>query len=284
LDSSTPIWIAQGAFGRATVNVTHRALVEHAHREFNILFKLAGTDTGFRSNGDTLALDDDSVLLFNPWVSHAKLANESGTTTILSVLIEPTWLVRVLATPVARVERLFPNAREEISTEVRLHANRLAAAVASGPTRDEASCEDFLADLVDAVTREYADPNMVRDIASNARPIDYRIRNALTYIHQHASLNPRMDDVARRVGLSRSRFFEQFRHCVGISPQHYLDWARVRLATHWLSTTDRPLTELSDQLGFDNQSNFTRFFTQHMGVSPSEFRRQTTTVMDTSEP
>jgi AraC family transcriptional regulator len=45
------------------------------------------------------------------------------------------------------------------------------------------------------------------------------------------------------------------------------------------------LIELADQLGYQNHSNFTRFFTQHVGVSPSEFRRQTADSLEgTSEP
>jgi AraC-like DNA-binding protein len=275
MDHGTPIWILQGRFGRATVNLTERGLVEHAHSEYNILFKLGGADTAFRYSGQELALDDGAVLLFNPWGPHAKLANAGAPTLILSLLIEPDWLVRVLAAAPPRLDRLFPNPRELISTEVQLHANRLAAAISSTMTTSADACEDLLVDLVDAVTREYADPAMERDVLASARPIDYRIRKALAYIHDHALENPKVEDIARMVGLSRSRFFEQFRRCVGASPQHYIDWARMAVATRWLSTSDRPLIELADELGFSAHSHFTRFFTQHIGVSPSEFRRQT---------
>jgi AraC family transcriptional regulator len=175
---------------------------------------------------------------------------------------------------------LFPNSRVEISSEVMLHARRLAAVMSTHLTADASGCEDFVADLADAVTREYADPSVDRDIIATARPIDYRIRKALMYINEHAMENPKVDDIARRVGLSRSRFFEQFRRCVGTSPQHYLDCSRIAIATRLLSTTNRPLIELADELGYGNHSNFTRFFTQHVGVSPSEFRRQTITTPD----
>jgi AraC family transcriptional regulator len=275
MERSAPIWIVQGRFGRATVNVITRPLVEHVHREFNILFKLGGADATFESEGVPLALDDHSVLLFNPGVAHAKRANEGAPTMILSLIIDPTWLVRVLTVRPPRMDRLFPNPRVAISSEVMLHANRLAALISSQSASDVTECEDFAADLTDAVTREYADPSMNRDIISTARPIDYRIRKALAYIHEHAVENPKVDDIARMVGLSRSRFFEQFRNCVGTSPQHYLDSTRISIATRLLSTTQRPLIELADELGYGNHSNFTRFFTQHVGVSPSEFRRQT---------
>ena len=280
MERSAPIWIVQGRFGRATVNLIDRALVEHMHREFNILFKLGGADATFRSNDVTLSLDDHSVLLFNPGVPHAKLANQAGPTMILSLIIEPTWLVRVLSARIPQPDRLFPSSRVEISSEVMLHARRLAAVMSTHVTADASGCEDFVADLADAVTREYADPSVDRDIIATARPIDYRIRKALLYINEHAMENPKVDDIARRVGLSRSRFFEQFRRCVGTSPQHYLDCSRVTIATRLLSTTNRPLIELADELGYGNHSNFTRFFTQHVGVSPSEFRRQTITTLD----
>jgi AraC-like DNA-binding protein len=280
MERNAPIWIVQGRFGRATVNLIDRALVEHMHREFNILFKLGGADATFRSNDVTLSLDDRSVLLFNPGVPHAKLANQAGPTMILSLIIEPSWLVRVLSARIPRPDRLFPSSRVEISSEVMLHARRLAAVMSTHVTVDASGCEDFVADLADAVTREYADPSVDRDIIATARPIDYRIRKALLYINEHAMENPKVDDIARRVGLSRSRFFEQFRRCVGTSPQHYLDCSRITIATRLLSTTNRPLIELADELGYGNHSNFTRFFTQHVGVSPSEFRRQTITTPD----
>lgn len=284
MEHGAPIWILQGRFGRATVNVTDKALVEHAHREFNMIFKLGGSDTDFRVGGQTLTLDDDSVMLFNPWVPHAKLASAQGRTMTLSLIIEPDWLLRVLAHRPPSLSTLFPHPRENLSEEVRLHATRLASAIPDHLTSGQEACEDLLTDLIDAVTRDYADPSVERDIVASARPIDYRIRKAMAYIHEHALENPKIDDVARRVGLSRSRFFEQFRRCVGASPQHYIDWARMSAATKWLSTSDRPLIELADELGFGAHSNFTRFFTQHLAVSPSEFRRQTLSVPDEDEP
>jgi AraC-like DNA-binding protein len=270
-----PVWIHQGKFGRATVNLISRPLVEHAHHEFNILFKLGGADAVFSNAGENLVLDDNSVLIFNPWSPHAKLANSGAPSLILSLIIEPQWMARVLASRSAPLRPLFPNARERVVPEVRLYANRLAAAISSQIASSDGVSEDLLVDLIDVVTREYADPTIEREVLATARPVDYRIRKALAYIDEHATENLRIEDIARSVGLSRSRFFEQFRNCVGASPQHYIDWARLSLATRWLGMGERPLTELAEELGFSAHSHFTRFFTQHLGVSPSEFRRQT---------
>lgn len=275
MTSSTPIWIMQGAFGRATVNLTDKALVEHAHQEFNVLFKLGGANTQFRSGAQALPLDDRSVLLFNPWVPHLKLANERGPTMILSLIIDAGWLGRLLASQGIALGQAFPNLREDITDDVRLNAERLATAIPRQLLEQEGDCEDLLTDLLDAVTRAYVDPRASRLEAARFRPIDYRIRRALHFIHEHALENPDIGRIAAEAGLSRSRFFEQFRRCVGVSPQHYIDHFRVKIATHWLSTTDRSLVEIAEELGFGSHSTFTRFFTQHLAVSPSEFRRQT---------
>lgn len=275
MNQAAPIWILQGDFGRATVNLTDRALVEHAHQQFNIIFKLGGADTLFRSGSDDLPLDDLSVLLFNPWVPHLKMPNDEGPTMILSLIIEPAWIDRVLERQGLRAGMLFPAAREQMTEDVRLDAERLAAAIPRHLNGSGGDCEPLLVDLIDAVIRAYIAPDVERGAVTRGRPIDFRIRKALIYIHEHALENPRIDDIAKMVGLSRSRFFEQFRRCVGASPQHYIDHFRVKVATRWLSTSERPLVELADELGFCAHSNFTRFFTQHLAVSPSEFRRQT---------
>ncbi|WP_176593782.1 AraC family transcriptional regulator [Sphingobium sp. EM0848] len=277
MHQESPIWIVTGDFGRATVNVTDRALVEHAHHQFNMLFMLDGAETVFRSGDTDLPLDGSTVILFNPWVPHLKLANAAGPTTILSLVIEPDWIDRVLEARGLRNGLSFPRIREGMTTGVRLAAQRLAGAISRGLLDNGADRERPLMDLIDAVVDAYIVPEAA-NVSSLGRPIDFRIRKALAYIHDHALENPRVDGIARMVGLSRSHFFEQFRRCVGVSPRHYIDHIRMRAAMHWLSTSERTLVEVADELGFGAHSNFTRFFAQHMAVSPSEYRRQTYAV------
>jgi AraC-like DNA-binding protein len=271
----TPTWILQGSFGSATVNLTNKALVEHAHRELKIIFKLCGADTAYRSGGDIIPLDDESVLLFNPWVPHAKLGSETGATMIMSLIIEPDWVARLLRDASGPVTTLFPQRREKTSDLVRTYANRLAAAIPHHLTTPAATYEDLIGDLINALVWAYAETGEARDPFATARPIDFRIRRALAYIHEHVRENPKVGEIAKTVGLSRSRFFEQFRRCLGATPQNYIDYVRMALAIRWLSTTDRPLSQLAEVLGFGAQSNFTRFFIQRLAVAPSEFRRQT---------
>jgi len=133
--------------------------------------------------------------------------------------------------------------------------------------------EPMVRDLVLAITDAYADPDMRTTFHRRDRPMDGRISRSLALIKAEAAANPSVDDVASRVGLSRSRFFEQFKACIGASPQQYLDWARMALATRMLGSTAMSVADVSHELGFSAPSHFTRFFSQHMGVPPSDFKR-----------
>ena len=53
-----------------------------------------------------------------------------------------------------------------------------------------------------------------------------------------------------------------------------LEHTRMEMAGQSLETTDLPIKDISHQVGYSRQSNFTRAFCRWAGVSPSEFRRQ----------
>lgn len=275
-------WVLQGSFGRVTINTTDQGIVEHVHRELNIIFKLAGADSYMVAQGMELALDDESVLLFNPWLSHAKIASPGAPATILSLFIDPHWLAEHF--PSVCPDRLFADLRRTLTPELRLQASRFAEAIMGHMLDETRRCETLLVGLLTSVIQAFGVRRDTLSLASAGRPVDYRIRKALAYVHAHAAENPRVEDIARMVGLSRSRFFEQFTRCVGVSPRHYIDSLRLGIATRWLTANEGPLGELADTLSFGAHSNFTRFFTQHVALSPSEFRRQTISLNDLDDP
>ena len=82
-----------------------------------------------------------------------------------------------------------------------------------------------------------------------------------------------MDELASQVGLSRSRFYDLFQLCTGFSPRAYLDMLCVETAISRLSSGQGKIAEVSAELGFSAQSNFTRFFLNQVGVPPSTYRR-----------
>ncbi|MGH8788982.1 MAG: helix-turn-helix domain-containing protein [Cupriavidus necator] len=273
-----PAQILHGDFGRATINTTEQAIVEHAHREFNVIFKLSGADTTLQLESTALEVNDSSVVLLNPWVVHAKHPSDRGPTTILSLFLNPSWLANEFKDAAPHLDHLFPNPQAPLVDELRARVNLLVAAISTRSLESPGLCEERLKALVGTVVRQYGNLDADGRTLRNTRPTDHRIRKAIAYIHEHATENPKVSEITRSAGISRSHFFAQFSRCVGVSPRHYIDSLRLGFATRWLATTDRPLIDLADELGFGTHSNFTRFFTKHMALSPSEFRRRTTNL------
>ncbi|WP_028219297.1 helix-turn-helix domain-containing protein [Paraburkholderia oxyphila] len=273
-DGDKPVWILQGDFGRATVNFISRPLVAHAHSQYQFLFKLGGSDCDFRIGPHECTLTAEQALCLNPWVEHAKGSTDDQPSLILSLVIETPWLRAQLKLREHGPAHIFPEALVVVTPDVRHHVDRLAAAITNHMVAQDEGCMPILEDLVTTLGRDFADPELTQSILPSSRPVDFRIRKALDFIKQTSLSNPTVAEVAAQVGLSRSRFFEQFRRCMGVSPQHYIDWVRMSHAIQLLGTSDRPLADIASELGFEEHSHFTRFFAQHMGVPPGDFRRR----------
>ena len=59
-----------------------------------------------------------------------------------------------------------------------------------------------------------------------------------------------------------------------VSPNSCIDQALLRQAKSLLSSTSLSIQQISDRLGFQNQSHFGTFFKRHVGCSPKDFRLQ----------
>lgn len=111
------------------------------------------------------------------------------------------------------------------------------------------------------------------DAKGNSLCIDIRVRRSITFMRDNLSSPYTLESVAEFVGLSRSRFFQLFLHELGTSPQALWDLIRLKEAQHRLGNSHEKLIFISLELGFSTPGNFSRFFREHMGVSPSLYRK-----------
>ena len=82
-------------------------------------------------------------------------------------------------------------------------------------------------------------------------------------------------DLARAAGLSPSHFSTEFRRAFGEAPHAYLLTRRLERAAALLRTTDRSVAEICVSVGLQSLGSFTTTFTRHVGVSPTTYRRAT---------
>jgi AraC-like DNA-binding protein len=61
---------------------------------------------------------------------------------------------------------------------------------------------------------------------------------------------------------------------MGISPMQYVQHLRLEEAKRLLRSTDLPIAEIAEQVGFADALYFSRLIHRESGVSPSLFRQR----------
>jgi transcriptional regulator GlxA family with amidase domain len=80
--------------------------------------------------------------------------------------------------------------------------------------------------------------------------------------------------LARIALVSEAHFSRTFRATFGETPHRYLQRRRVERSMFLLRETDRPITEICLDVGFNSLGTFSRTFHEIMGESPSAYRRR----------
>ncbi len=99
-------------------------------------------------------------------------------------------------------------------------------------------------------------------------------RRVSEYIDSHLGENISLESMAELAGLSVYHFSRAFRQSTGLAPHGYLLQRRIEHATHLLSRTELPLSEIALAVGFSDHSHFARHFRRFTGTTPSIARWQ----------
>jgi AraC-like DNA-binding protein len=104
---------------------------------------------------------------------------------------------------------------------------------------------------------------------SAARVAHYAARLKTEFFHASS-----LDAAAQAVGLGRRRFTELFRELTGESWRRYVNRLRMDYATKLLVSTERSVTAIAFECGFEELSHFHHSFKDSFGVSPLTYRHQ----------
>jgi AraC-like DNA-binding protein len=271
-----PIRIFEGRFGRVVLADASVPGESQAHAEPLILLKHDGADSTFSIAGAPHPLTREDALFANPAESTQYLGSPNGAPgRVIAFHPSTSWLQASF--PAAFDEAggsMFPRAHETITPRIRQLADALAIEALNDQFLSPERLEFMLQELMLSVVETYAARKRAGASLWRGSPFaDTRIRKALALLRARPNKDVNIDDLASQVGLSRSRFYDLFQVCTGRSPRSYLDMLCVESAISKLSTGRTRIADVSAELGFSAQSNFTRFFLNQVGIPPSEYRR-----------
>ncbi|GAA4322570.1 helix-turn-helix domain-containing protein [Pigmentiphaga soli] len=267
---STAIRIVQGRFGRLELLSMDTALALHARGQLHLLLPVAGAGGAVDVRGQRYPLAPGQAVLMNAWEPHAyRPPAGQQRQLLLALYAEPGWLAAAGLPPAVRWGR----ACVALPPGLRVLAERLATLMAQHEGMDEAALQAGLAVLLETLLAHQPLPQGHAGFGVVRRACDARIRKAIDYLRSHVGAELDMDTVAAEACLSRAHFFKLFRQSMHLTPALYVNALRIDAAIAGLGAGGRALRQLSDDLGFNAQSHFSRFFREHCGVSPSQYRQ-----------
>ena len=82
-------------------------------------------------------------------------------------------------------------------------------------------------------------------------------------------------DLLSSAHMSKSYFLRLFRRYMGTTPYNYLVNFRITQAKELLVLTDHSISEIAQEAGFGDASNFSTRFAKATGQSPMQYRKST---------
>lgn len=101
---------------------------------------------------------------------------------------------------------------------------------------------------------------------------NYKLKEVIGYIQENLGKKLTQAELSKIIHLSPHYFASLFKQSMGMTPHQYVMKCRIEKAMQLLLRRDLTIVEICTEVGFQNQSHFTRVFRQHTKMTPKGFR------------
>jgi AraC-like DNA-binding protein len=249
----------------------------HYNSEYELTLTL--NSRGQRFVGDSMAsYEDGDLVLIGPKVPHTWCSSGDcgrGPTHQALVLWFSEAFVRSLVLPhveLRPIRALLEKSTRaiEFSEGVKAKARPLICAMLAQTAEDRLPA---LLQLLLLLSRD-AEARPLTSAPSDAMPsaTEERIGRVLTYLHEHYREQNAVDQLSLIAALSRSSLHRLFKQQTRMTTTDYVTQLRIGNACALLINTDKPISLIADQVGYQNLANFNRQFKKTKGQTPRQFR------------
>lgn len=147
----------------------------------------------------------------------------------------------------------------------------LKTELAAGGADSQLYAESMVTALSAHLLRRYASRQQTIKDYTGGLP-KYKLDRAIAYIHENLDKNITLAELSNVVKMSPHYFATLFKQSTGLSPHQYVTKCRIDTAKQLLAKQELTIVEISQQVGFQNQSHFTRVFRQHVKITPKVYR------------
>lgn len=132
----------------------------------------------------------------------------------------------------------------------------------------------------------YAENQVTLEKKSSINAANYakEIAETIKYLFKKNSLSEdtstamKIEEIIESVGISAGYGYQIFKQVYGFSPREYLSKLKLSEAKNLLMKPELSIEEISEKLGYNSMSHFSRQFKRWSGVSPTVYRKTELTL------
>lgn len=256
------------------------------HERLELFLPLDGP-VKFRMGEQTVALERGDLLVVDNLKVHHVVDFPGFDTRVIVISFQPEF-VYTLGSPTGDYTFLLPfYSQVERRPHVLRPGDGAAAAAHEALTqllavyfsKDErrfvqAGSKAFLLGLLYQLARQFRASDVLKWEFMRQQQRSLRLKKLFDHIETHYAEKLSVGAAAKMVAMSPAVFMKAFKQVAGMTLVNYLNHVRLARAARLLRETDHTVAEISNDVGFADQSYFDRRFKRGFGQSPREFRRR----------
>lgn len=133
-------------------------------------------------------------------------------------------------------------------------------------------CKTYLSEILYLLSKHFGASELARSEYVRRREQAQRLGGLVDYLNTNYAEKLTAPQAAALVGMSQSTFNRFFKQAAGMTFVDYLTQLRVTKARQLLRDHSLSIAEISNRVGFTDQSYFDKRFKEHFGKSPRECR------------
>ncbi len=248
----------------------------HLHDVYELYYLKKGQRYYFIKD-QTYYIQRGDLILINPYEFHSTMNVDNSSYERVLIHFQKSYLATVLKSvsnidvyqPFRsgfRVIRFTPEEQSKVETLLSL---MLGEYTANG-TYKETHLKMLLIQLFLLVLSA---PNCLTESTNpNSHPHHQTMLDAISYIANHYNENLTLNFVSHKFCFSPWYFSRIFKQVTGMFYIEYLNKIRINEAQKILMSTNKNITEIAGDVGFNSLTNFGRVFKQFCGCSPKQYK------------
>ena len=252
------------------------------HEYFEVLFMCSGS-ADCHIQDRLLPIGEGDLVVIGSTLYHQLESRSSSPFTVAALFFEPD-LIRCSGgsdgveylTPFFRQDSDFPHvvpAKTGVAYQVLEMMLRIRSELPASSPRARLAVKTYLKMLLVLLVNHFSSyAGTLETFQRQRRALD-RLLPLFRYLAENCGNTIPVQEASRVCGMSESHFMSFFKRLTGLSFVKYLNHYRIERAQVLLASTDESMAEISQELGFCDQSYFGMVFRRFVGTTPADYRR-----------